>query len=827
MVSTYLQYNLVTRDMKASINRIAGDTLVARDTAYYKENIGKVKTVDEFVNDYRLFSYAMKAYGLEDMTYAKAFMKKVLESDLNDDNSYANKLTDERYRNFAMAFGFSKSTAVLQSNAQEDAVIGLYNESVANLDSVMKSDANYFDAMTTSGQNVDQFLHNDRLRNYTFTVFGINEKSYVYNDVRGAMTSDLSDSNSYFNQNWQPYITAYETLGPGLTTEANQRSTRLSLVKQINQWNIDKTAAGADTAAIQAKIDDAQTTVDSLNQSLPAYTDDATEAQTVADIQNRLATMKSYSNQAYAYKDLATFFHFNADGSAPANNASFISDENKANMREAYFANSKRVTPGAAMINKQHYETDIQTVKTVKDLITNSKLFNYMVTAYGLPASTLTTEMENVLTDDPTAPDSYIAKSGKMKDLYTQINKDFNFATDGTVKSGMTAQTATQMANTSNGYLVYYNDKDDAADEALIAAYKKALATASATDQITNVDKFLANTTVLKVALTAFGLDKADLTTRQLKQILTSDLNDPKSYANTQKDDRFIQLAKAYNFKPDGALGAPMMAQSESELLVISKNYVLRKAQFGTKEDKTKAEAEATYYSDNVAKVQSLDDLLKNSRLTNFVLEAYGLDPTKYDKAELKKIFTSDLSDPKSYINTLEETKFRDIVSSFNFNAAGQVVRPVAGQIQTRHGLMQTQDMYYNQSLEETQGEDNAGVRLALYFRRTANNIGSAYDILADTALLEVVRTAFSIPEEMQQADVDVQKAYIDKVLKVQDLHDPAKLEKFLTRFAALYDSTNNTDVSPAVTLLGSSGGSTGISADTLMTLTQLRTGGF
>ncbi|OLP54496.1 hypothetical protein BJF92_03560 [Rhizobium rhizosphaerae] len=822
MVSTYFQYNFVTRDMKASLARTAGDTLVARDTAYYKENIGKVKTVDQFVDDYRLFSYAMKAYGLEDMTYAKAFMKKVLESDLDDKNSYANKLTDTRYRNFAMAFGFSKSTTVAQSNAQEDAIIGLYNQTVADLDGVMKADANYFDAMTTRVTSVDQFLHDDRLRNYTFTVFGINEDTYVYKDVRGAIGSDLNDPNSYFNQNWQPHIDAFQTLGPSLQTEYDNRSERLSLIQQIDQLNTAKAQPGADQAAIQAKIDTAQARVDTLNQSLPAYVDKASETQKINEVGTQFSTLQARAKLADGYKDLASFFKFNADGSVTPGN-SIMTDENKANMREAYYANAKRVTPGAAMINKANYERDIQNVTTVKDILTNTRLFNYIVLSYGLPASTLTSTLENILTDDPTNPNGYIQKSkSDLVSVYSQIAKDFNFDADGNLKSGMPPQTAAQMKSTSNGYMVHYNDKDDAADATLIAAYKKNIGT------ITNVDKFLADANLKKLALTAVGLDKENLTTRQLKQILTSDLNDPKSFANAAKDERYVKLAKAFNFKADGSLGSPILAQSETEILLVSKNYVLRKSQFGTADDKTKAEADATYYSDNIAKVEKLDDLLKDKKLTGFVLQAYGLDPEKYDAEELRKIFGSDLSDKNSYVNTLEETKFRDIVASFNFNAKGQVERQTEAQIQTRHGLMQTETMYYNQSLEETQGEDNAGVRLALYFRRMADTIGSAYDILADPALSEVVRTAFDIPQEMQAADIDIQKAYIDKVLKIKDLRDPDKLNKFLTRFTALYDAANNTDVAPAALLLGGSGGSSGgISADTLMTLTQLRTGGF
>jgi hypothetical protein len=106
MVSTYLSYDLVNRDMFKTLQRVASQDMVARDAAYYAENIGKVTSIDEFLDDYRLFSYAMKAHGLEEMTYAKAFMKKVLESDLSDANSYANLLTDDRYKEFRSRLQF-------------------------------------------------------------------------------------------------------------------------------------------------------------------------------------------------------------------------------------------------------------------------------------------------------------------------------------------------------------------------------------------------------------------------------------------------------------------------------------------------------------------------------------------------------------------------------------------------------------------------------------------------------------------------------------------------------------------------------------------------
>lgn len=84
MVSTYFSYSYITRNLKQSLTRVEQQQDVAREAAYYKAHIGKVKSVDDFMKDYRLYHYATKAYGLEDMAYAKAFMKKVLESDLSD-----------------------------------------------------------------------------------------------------------------------------------------------------------------------------------------------------------------------------------------------------------------------------------------------------------------------------------------------------------------------------------------------------------------------------------------------------------------------------------------------------------------------------------------------------------------------------------------------------------------------------------------------------------------------------------------------------------------------------------------------------------------------
>ena len=108
MVSTYTSYLTITRDIDLSLERVESQPFVQRETEYYLENIENVKSIDEFVGDRRLFNYAMKAFGLEDMAYAKAFMVKLLEEGVEDSESFANTLSDQRYKDFAETFDFAR-----------------------------------------------------------------------------------------------------------------------------------------------------------------------------------------------------------------------------------------------------------------------------------------------------------------------------------------------------------------------------------------------------------------------------------------------------------------------------------------------------------------------------------------------------------------------------------------------------------------------------------------------------------------------------------------------------------------------------------------------
>ena len=326
---------------------------------------------------------------------------------------------------------------------------------------------------------------------------------------------------------------------------------------------------------------------------------------------------------------------------------------------------------------------------------------------------------------------------------------------------------------------------------------------------------------VYNFILTAFGFDPATTSAKVIDQTLESDLSDPNSFANKQKDKRYTELAAAFNFDAKGQKTAPLLAQSQQVMQQVASEYVVRKTRFGHDDEKTQATKDATDYTTAMQDVKTVSDVLSNRKIVDFILESKGIDPKTVDDDFMKKLFSSDLDDPKSFANQQTDHRFVDIVSSFNFDAKGNISQRDTG-IQSHYGQRTTEYMYLQQTLEEDTGEDSPGARLALYFERMLPSINTAYDILGDTALLQVFRTTFDLPPEMSTMDIDKQKALVDKYMNLEDLQDPDKLKTFMGRFTAMYDIANDTDTDPVLSLFSGST-STGISADTLLAVAQLK----
>jgi hypothetical protein len=79
---------------------------ISRDTAYFEEKIGEIDTAEDLVNDRRLLRVALGADGLQDDIDNRYFIRRILEDGTLNTDALANRLADDRYKDFSKAFGF-------------------------------------------------------------------------------------------------------------------------------------------------------------------------------------------------------------------------------------------------------------------------------------------------------------------------------------------------------------------------------------------------------------------------------------------------------------------------------------------------------------------------------------------------------------------------------------------------------------------------------------------------------------------------------------------------------------------------------------------------
>lgn len=722
MLSTLLNYRIQTTSMTKTLERVEQSGSVAADAKYYAENIGKVETVDAFLDDYRLYTYALKAYGLEEQIGSKGFIRKVIESDLSDKTSFANVLADERYRDLANAFDFKTVSEELkpQSGRQLDAMIDAYSEHRVRLGASVGAKTSYFEAEMAKVKTVDDFIGNTALFDFAMKSIGVEANLMSRSYVRDILTGVTADNKASFSDD-KFFVLA------------------------------DKLGFGSDGT---------------LLAGAPAL--DATELEAMV----------------YQY-----------------------------NSRTGNLS-----SPGAAARETTYFTQQVKAAPNVDVLLADPRIVAYLQTSFVLPNDVSKAVLRNVLTSDVADPNSYVNRTVFQKqNAYPDYDKRlremaqiFAFAPTGGAAAGGALDPAGLEAVTDR-YLDNYMFEAKKADDNKILAFETVLS-----GRIKSVSELLAHTPdydtdAMEFALKAFDIDPETVSLTMVRRALQSDVSDPNSYVNRLKDERFVNLAAAFNFDETGKVRPERVVQSAAKMTETGSLY---RTSFG--EDLSTARkdvitAETKRYIVETSAITSFDDFIENDFVIRYALQAYGLGDEKLSADVIEKIFKSDLQDPDSYVNSLGDRRYVKLVEAFNFDPAGRVRIDQPG-IQSGSALYSTQNLYLMTTLEQQVGETSEGARLALYFLRKAPETTTTLQLLADKPLTQVVLTALGLPDTISQLDLDKQVALIEKTLDVKDFQDPKKLDIFIARFAALYDVTNAdlTQSSPALALFGQSDNAAG-----------------
>ena len=104
-------------------------SVMQRDTDYFRDNIAGAKTAADLVADRRLLTVALGAFGLDDDINNRAFIEKILDDGVLNEDALGNKLADKRYYALAKAFGFGDfSVANTQLSDFPDEIIADFQD---------------------------------------------------------------------------------------------------------------------------------------------------------------------------------------------------------------------------------------------------------------------------------------------------------------------------------------------------------------------------------------------------------------------------------------------------------------------------------------------------------------------------------------------------------------------------------------------------------------------------------------------------------------------------------------------------------------------------
>ncbi len=656
--------------------RTASKVENAREEKYYQENIGKVTSVDDLLNDRRLFAYAMKAHGLEDMTYAKAFMRKVLKSDLTDPKSFARQLVDSRYAIFAKSFNFTADGTVranlpyVQNEFQEDDTIGLYSEHRLKKGASAATEAQYYETKIATLTSVDDLIADDRLFAFALTAHGLDPTIASSTTIRNVLTSDLSDPGSIANRlgdvRYVNLAAAFSFETDGSVASGSAPQTNAQLNDTISTY-YDASGSGSSPAAAAhrtqyytntigtvASVDDLLNN-DSLYQyALTAFglnpnlqSKDAIRHVLTSD----LADPDSYANTLTdtRYRTLAAAFNFATDGTLSGSEGAQSNDQLDSTT-ELYLTNYDDAAVNAESVATTFYRNRINLMTSVDALIDNPTLYKFVIEAFGFdPAVEPKSKIRQVLVSDLSNPTSFANLQSDAR--YRELADAFNFAPDGSVMQPREAQTETDELAT----IQLYNTRVGSTKAEEDAATAESTYYHNTIARVRSLDDFLGDERLVAYVLKAYGLEGQRVPADVMRNVLASDPMDDDSYVNKLSDARFRDLAAAFTFTADGQIGrgVEQQVQSRSSILKTIDMHV-RQSMESDAGSQNEGVRLALYFQRKAGDITSPFSILADKALFEVVRTALGL-PANMSQADIdvqaamitKRLNLADLKDPE------------------------------------------------------------------------------------------------------------------------------------------------------------------------------------
>ncbi|GAA4221907.1 hypothetical protein GGQ68_000019 [Sagittula marina] len=350
---------------------------------------------------------------------------------------------------------------------------------------------------------------------------------------------------------------------------------------------------------------------------------------------------------------------------------------------------------------------------------------------------------------------------------------------------------------------------------------------------ISSSDELIEDRTLLRVALSAFGLGEEVNSTYLVKRVLAEGAKDDDALAKKLNDSRYVALASAFNFEEttefpfqkDG-FSADIVAaydakiRSDLETLLETEEYVNNPLAAATLEAAAieAMETTKTYFEENIGAITSVDDFLNDDDILKVALSAFGVEDRTNSKNLLKRVLEEGADNPASLANILGDRGLIKLTKAFGFDT-----EPVTS-IQKEDFADTIIDNYEWQLFAEAVDNVNPAIGTALSFQREAPALAGLdasentkwYNVLGNSMMRDVFETALGLPNGFSQIDIDKQVEMMKEKSKsrfginsFEDIKDEEVRNKLIYSYLLQTDISSNAGFGSnqiALTLLSSMG---------------------
>ena len=248
-LSAQAGYQPYVANENQKIATFSKQSTVQQAVQYYEANIGKIKSVDQLVQDPKLLTFITTAFGLQANANEPALIKQVLESDITERSSLANTLLDPRYKQMAGEFDFAQAGMV---NFSSGAVISdVVNRYLTN------AYENSLDSVNPALHNAAYFLRNVGSITNAYSILGDPVLRDVFETTTGlpAQIANQPVQDEARLVNSKVNIKLFETSGSSTSSSSTSSAALTSAKSDLTKLSSANATATAAQSAAQSVVD--------------------------------------------------------------------------------------------------------------------------------------------------------------------------------------------------------------------------------------------------------------------------------------------------------------------------------------------------------------------------------------------------------------------------------------------------------------------------------------------------------------------------------------------------------------------------------------------